>query len=125
MIDPRLTRLRAGVTGGDDSDEIPPTGFLQHQWAAAVALKVKRRRAHGMMNEITGDGDSSFKQYAPTMTKPLYLTRVLAAAAITGAHHLVINDDVDAIGSMPSLAEAIIDHGHVHCLQRLGSQSGT
>lgn len=121
MIDPRLTWLRAGVTSGDDADEIPPTGFLQHQWAAAVALKIKKHRAREMMNEITGDGDSSFKQYAPMMTKALYLTRVLAAAAVTGAHHLVINDDVDAIGSMPSLAEAIIDHGHVHCLQRLGS----
>lgn len=53
-----------------------------------------------------------------------YLTRVLTATAITGAHHLVINDDVDTIGSMPSLADAIVDHGHIHCLQCLGSQSG-
>jgi len=41
MIDTRLTRLRAGITGGDDANEIPPTGFFQHQWAAAIALKVK------------------------------------------------------------------------------------
>lgn len=54
-----------------------------------------------------------------------YLTRILTAATVTGAHHLVINDDVDAIGPMPSLADAIIDHGHVYSLQRLGSQSGT
>jgi len=53
-----------------------------------------------------------------------YLTRVLAAAAITGAHHLVVDDDVDAVGPMPPFAHAIIDHGHVHRLQRLGPQSG-
>lgn len=53
-----------------------------------------------------------------------YLTRVLAAAAVPGAHHLVINDDVDAVGPMPPFADAIIDHGHVHGLQRLGPQPG-
>jgi len=41
MIDSRLTWLRAGITGGDDADEIPSTGFLQHQWAAAVALEMR------------------------------------------------------------------------------------
>jgi len=50
-----------------------------------------------------------------------YLTRIFAAAAVTGAHHLVVNDDVDAVGAMPPLAEAIIDHGHIHRLQCLGS----
>lgn len=54
-----------------------------------------------------------------------HLTRILTAAAVTGAHHLVINDDVDAIGPMPPLTEAIIDHGNVYRLQRLRSQSRT
>lgn len=54
-----------------------------------------------------------------------YLTRILTTATVTGAHHLVIDDDVDAIGPMPSFTEAIIDHGHVYSLQRLGSQSRT
>jgi len=66
---------------------------------------------------------TSFLQHQ--RTSAITLTRILTAATVTSAHHLVINDDVDAIGPMPSLAEAIIDHGHVYSLQRLGPQSGT
>lgn len=75
MIDARLTRLRAGITGGDDANEIPPTSFFQHQGTAAVALKVKwfmlpRRYIIRQEKKMKQQNDSLFKQYAPTVTKP-------------------------------------------------------
>lgn len=42
MIDTRLTRLRTGITSGYYADQVPSTGFLQHQRATAVALKAKK-----------------------------------------------------------------------------------
>jgi hypothetical protein len=70
MIDPWLTRLRAGITGRDDTDQVPATCLLQHQRAAAVALQVKWLVYVEEDDTRKRDGDSSmFKQYAPTMTK--------------------------------------------------------
>jgi len=75
MIDSRLTWLRAGITCRNDTDEIPSTGFLQHQRTSAVTLKIKRLLRKRIGEEETGEeeqgNDSSFKQYAPTMTKVL------------------------------------------------------
>ena len=52
------------------------------------------------------------------------LAAVLAAAVVAGADHLVVDDDVDALVSVPLLALPVVDHGHVHHLQRLGPEPG-
>lgn len=38
--------------------------------------------------------------------------------------HLVVDDDADALGPVPPLAHPVVDHGHLHRLQRLGAKSG-
>lgn len=50
MIDTRLARLRARVTGGNYADQVPSTGLLQHQRAAAVTL----RRSEQNSREFSG-----------------------------------------------------------------------
>lgn len=42
-----------------------------------------------------------------------YLTGVFATISVSGTHHLVVDDDVDALGLVPVLALAIVDDGHV------------
>lgn len=51
------------------------------------------------------------------------LAGVLAAIAIAGAQHLLVDDDIDAILSVPALANAILNHGHINSLQSLGAQA--
>lgn len=52
------------------------------------------------------------------------LAGILAAIAIAGAQHLLVDDDIDAILSMPALADAILNHGHIDSLQSFGAQAG-
>jgi hypothetical protein len=53
----------------------------------------------------------------------MYLTRILSTASVSSAHHLIIDDDVDAIGFVPPLAESVVDDWHVDGLQGLWPQS--
>ena len=55
-------------------------------------------------------------------TSAVSLTRVLATAVVTSAHHLVVDDHVNPLLPVPLLALPVVDHGHVHHLQGLGSQ---
>lgn len=55
-------------------------------------------------------------------TTGVALAGILAAIAIAGTKHLLVDDHIDAILSMPTLADAILNHGHVDSLQRLGAQ---
>lgn len=52
------------------------------------------------------------------------LARVLATVAIARAEHLLVDDHVDAVLPVPALADSVLDHGHIHGLQRLGTQPG-
>ena len=54
-----------------------------------------------------------------------HLAGVLAAAPVAGAHHLVVDDDVDAVALVPLLTQPVVDDGHVHGLQGLGPQART
>lgn len=51
-----------------------------------------------------------------------HLTRVLSAGSVSRAHHLVVDDNVNAVRTMPSLAYPIVDNGHVDGLQCFRSQ---
>ena len=44
------------------------------------------------------------------------LARVLASVVVAGAHHLVVDDDPDALVAMPALALAVLDRGNVNNL---------
>jgi hypothetical protein len=44
------------------------------------------------------------------------LARVLASVVVAGAHHLVVDDDPDALVAMPALALAVVDGGNVNNL---------
>lgn len=54
-----------------------------------------------------------------------HLTRVLRPFPVTGAHHLVVDYDVYAVGLVPPLALSVVDDRHVDGLQRFWPQSGT
>ena len=51
------------------------------------------------------------------------LAAVLASRVVTGADHLVVDDDVDPLLPVPLLTLPVVDHGDIHHLQRLGPQS--
>ena len=44
------------------------------------------------------------------------LAGVLAPVVVASAHHLVVDDDVDALVSVPLLALPVVYHGDVHHL---------
>ena len=46
------------------------------------------------------------------------LAGVLAAVVIPSAHHLVVDDDIDALVPMPLLALSVVYHRDVHHLQQ-------
>lgn len=52
------------------------------------------------------------------------LTTVAAPVLVARAQHLVVDDDPDAFGAMPSFAHPAINYGHLHGLQGLGSEPG-
>lgn len=53
------------------------------------------------------------------------LAGVLASLIVARAHHLVVDDNVNPVGSMPPLANAIVYYRNVHRLQSLWPQSRT
>ena len=46
------------------------------------------------------------------------LAGVLAAVVVPGADHLVVDDHVDALPTVPPLALAVLYHRHVHHLKK-------
>ena len=53
-----------------------------------------------------------------------YLARILATVDVAGAHHLLVDDDVDALLTVPLLTHVAVDDGNVDHLQLLGSDTG-
>ena len=45
------------------------------------------------------------------------LARVLAPVVVAGAHHLVVNDHINALVSVPTLALAVVNHRNIHSLK--------
>lgn len=54
-----------------------------------------------------------------------HLARILRTFPVTGAHHLVVDDHVYAVGLVPPLALSVVDDRHVDGLQRLRPQPRT
>jgi len=50
------------------------------------------------------------------------LAGVLAPVAVSRTEHLLVDDHVDPVLPMPALADPVFDHGHIHRLERLGTQ---
>lgn len=43
--------------------------------------------------------------------------------SVARAEHLRVNDNINSIGAVPSLAQSVLDDWHVDCLKRFGPQS--
>ena len=55
----------------------------------------------------------------------IYLARISSAEPVASAHHLVVNDDVDAFACVPVLALAVINDGNVDHLECFRSDTRT
>lgn len=51
-----------------------------------------------------------------------YLAGVPPSVLVPGAHHLVVDADVDALLPVPRLAHRVVDHRHVHELQHFRTE---
>lgn len=60
-----------------------------------------------------------------TRLRVTHLARILRSFSVTGAHHLVVDYNVYAVGLVPPLALSVVDDRHVDGLQRLWPQSRT
>lgn len=54
-----------------------------------------------------------------------HLAGVALALLVAGAHHLVVDPDVDALASVPTLANLILYHRNCNMLQNFGPQLGS
>jgi len=54
-----------------------------------------------------------------------HLARILRSFPVTGAHHLVVDYNVYAVGLVPPLALSVVDDWYVDGLERLRPQSRT
>jgi hypothetical protein len=54
-----------------------------------------------------------------------YLAGILTASPVSCTHHLIIDDNIDAVGLVPAFTEAVVYHWHIHSLQSLRTKSGT
>lgn len=52
------------------------------------------------------------------------LTGVLAPVSVSSAEHLLVDDHIDAVLSVPAFADPVLDHWHIHRLERLGPETG-
>ena len=53
----------------------------------------------------------------------IYLAGISSTEPVSGAHHFIVNDDVDAFACVPIFALAVVDDGNVDDLQCLGSNA--
>jgi hypothetical protein len=112
MVDARLAVLGARIAGRDDADQFPASVLLQHQRTAGISLQFFE--------------SNWFIPFSPSnFDSVIYLTGIFAAIPISGAHHFVVDDDVDAFGGVPVLALSVVDDGHIYHLQGLGSNART
>lgn len=53
-----------------------------------------------------------------------HLAGILTPSPISCTHHLIIDDDIDAVGLVPAFTQSIVYHWHIHSLQSLRAKSG-